>query len=195
MSKRIAIKDLHSDAISVTPRHVDWSEGGESMYEFWEAITCDECGRPTLNGEECEHCKHDNGYGEGPMMNYYYALPNLAHEPADAALLIAHLPLCIVHLENDTDEQGGYGLALTGGGMDLSWEICEGYVRLGYLPPIHFAGLPHMAQRTLTAHRLVLAAMRKSLTITKVRAMYSLQDLRRTGQWLKEHNRQHGTPA
>ncbi len=29
--------------------------------------------------------------------------------------------------------------------MDLSWEICEAFLRLGYLPPATFADLPRMA--------------------------------------------------
>ncbi len=31
--------------------------------------------------------------------------------------------------------------------MDLSWEICEAYLRLGYLPPLYFCMLPARADR------------------------------------------------
>lgn len=178
----IKVKDLSAAAIDEKPQDADWQNLGVGMgFEFWQATTCDNCGRATLNGEECEHCQYDNGYGEGPMMNYYYPLPRFTDDPGDAALLIADLPLCIVRFEDGS----GYGLALTGGGMDLSWEICEAYIRLGYLPPIHFAGLPRMAEQTKKAQLLTVSAMRKSLEITKQRAAYALNDLDGIEDWLK----------
>jgi hypothetical protein len=78
---------------------------------------------------------------EGPMMNYWYPLEGISDETeaSEAALGLSGLPLCVVEVD------GSYGLALTGGGMDLSWEIAEAYVRLGMLPPVHFADLPSMA--------------------------------------------------
>lgn len=71
-----------------------------------------------------------------PMMNYYYPLPNLTQEDA-RTLDDANVNLTIVEFT----ASGETGLALTGGGMDFSWEICEGYVALGYFPPAHFANL------------------------------------------------------
>jgi hypothetical protein len=81
-----------------------------------------------------------------PMMNYYYKLPNHhTFGPSDARKLEG-LPLCIVTFGRGQgaleDEQA---LALTGGGMDLSWEICEAFMRLGFLPPAAFARVPAMA--------------------------------------------------
>lgn len=82
----------------------------------------------------------------GPMMNYYYPLDERPPYGSpwssweEAAEAIANLPLVIVRLEEDEE----YALALSGGGMDLSWEICEAYMRLGYFPPVHFE-LPGMA--------------------------------------------------
>jgi len=35
--------------------------------------------------------------------------------------------------------------------MDLSWDICEGYMLLGYLPPVHFCDLPAFAGMKLNA--------------------------------------------
>jgi hypothetical protein len=29
--------------------------------------------------------------------------------------------------------------------MDFSWQICEAFMRLGFLPPVHFANLPGLA--------------------------------------------------
>ena len=92
---------------------------------------------------------------EGPMMNFRYPIDE-RHFDTESALTIADLPVCLVQ-----DSMGTY-LALTGGGMDLSWEICEAYIRLGHLPPTHFA-LPDMADKFLTRRTaLVVAAMERS---------------------------------
>lgn len=76
---------------------------------------------------------------EGPMMNYYYPI-ELRMDEKYAAIAIADLPLCLVRFDKDN-----VALALTGGGMDLSWEICEAFIRLGSYPPVHFCDLPAMA--------------------------------------------------
>ena len=44
---------------------------------------------------------------------------------------------------------GSYYLALTGCGMDMTWEIVESYINLGYYPPAHFCRLPCMAGKNL----------------------------------------------
>lgn len=75
---------------------------------------------------------------EGPMMNYYYPLDVCSRfDPKDAAINLVGVPLCLVEFED-----GDYALALTGGGMDLSWEICEAFIRLDQYPPTHFCDLP-----------------------------------------------------
>lgn len=73
----------------------------------------------------------------GPMMNYFYECP--LKDQCAAALAIAHLPLCVVE---DTIT-GNTGFALTGGGMDFTWEICAAYIACGFLPPTYFE-LPKM---------------------------------------------------
>lgn len=110
----------------------------------------------TVNEHECNNpeCSeigaHSDPYegDDGPMMNYYYELPDTQSYDEDDALAIINLPLCIVRLEDvGWSRSGTYALALTGGGMDLSWEICEAFMRLGFLPPIQYADLPGMAGR------------------------------------------------
>lgn len=104
--------------------------------------------------------------GEGPMMNYYYPLPDLRRvgdDPHEAASRIADLPLCVVEFQD-----GGYALALTGGGMDLSWEICEAFTRLGFLPPVHFADLPAMTGYPRTEeHRYTIQACVRSAEVAE----------------------------
>lgn len=111
----------------------------------------------------------DGGAVEGPMMSYDYPLPGARYTWAHAER-IADLPLCIVY-DNDADEDA-YSLALTGGGMDLSWEICEAFMRLGFLPPVHFAdGLPGMAGKGRSeTDRWIIAGCRRSLEIARDRA-------------------------
>ena len=151
------IRDLSCAAIEEKPRDVDWSEGYGETWECQEYAACEKC-RAVLDATtgESRHNRIDpesdcDGYvapSEGPMMNFFYPLPSGAHDPA----ALAYLPVCLVTLNDEP------GLALTGGGMDLSWEICEAYMRLGYLPPVHFADLPHMAGKRLDARQFWIFA-------------------------------------
>lgn len=94
---------------------------------------------------------HWNEEGEeNPMMNYYYPAHlsdgsyGLSPEDAQFILSVNHLPLTVVTIKDGRDEMQP-ALALTGGGMDLSWEICEAYCRIGQVPPMNFWDLPNMA--------------------------------------------------
>lgn len=156
---------LNCDAIDVTPQTIDWQEVmGEDMegWRAFECFTCDGCNREVVcsslgenehrdiehevivmveGEEEYQRCTCDASISfEGPMMSYWY--PVKLDDCEDAARKIAHLPLCVVEFED-----GRTGLALTGGGMDLSWEICEAFIALGYWPPLHFCDLPRMSGR------------------------------------------------
>lgn len=156
---------LNCDSVECKPITIDWSEAlGENLegYIVYEASECQGCNRLVVSsslgenehkdieheveviveGEvEMQRCTCDATiYNEGPMMNYWY--PVKLDNPTEAATKIVHLPLCVVEFED-----GRTGLALTGGGMDLSWEICEAFMVLGYQPPLHFCELPQMAGR------------------------------------------------
>ena len=123
--------------------------------EVLEEAVCPKCEEEFSCGDEytctCE------GYvnSEGPMMNYFYPV-NIA-EPELAAQQIAHLPLCVIEMRDGTT-----GLALTGGGMDMSDSICRAYMCLGYLPPAHFARLPKFAgyERDVSWVDLIVACAR-----------------------------------
>jgi DNA-directed RNA polymerase subunit RPC12/RpoP len=115
---------------------VEYKTGdGYESFECWE---CPEC--HTEFYEDYEQRNHCMGYlnSEGPMMNYYY--PVRIKDCEKAALAISHLPLCVVEFQD-----GDTALALTGGGMDLSPEICRAFIAIGYLPPAHFGRPPRMA--------------------------------------------------
>lgn len=114
---------------------VEYKTGEDYSFEVWE---CPEC--HTEHWEDLEERNGCTGYinSEGPMMNYWY--PVKISDCEQAARLISHLPLCVVEFAD-----GRTGLALTGGGMDLSPQICQAFIALGYLPPVHFSNLPHFA--------------------------------------------------
>ena len=109
----------------------------EDDYEF-NSFVCPECDTGFWEGETYHNNCPGSIYFEGPMMNYFYPVDNIDCE--SAARAISHLPLCVVELKDGTT-----GLALTGGGMDLSLEIVRAFVALGYYPPAHFARLSRMA--------------------------------------------------
>jgi hypothetical protein len=122
---------------------------------------------------EIQPCGHDGdtaeAFGaEGPMMSYAYPVHHVADDGAARALV--DLPVCLVEVDGSTY------LALTGGGMDLSWEICAAYVALGHLPPVHFAGdLPAMAGLKLDATGLTLAAAWRSCDLAAAWAARSVE--------------------
>jgi ribosomal protein L7/L12 len=103
-----------------------------------------------------------------PMMNFAYALD--CQPPNDWKTKVN----CCTVVEIDEK----YYLALTGGGMDFSWEICESYMRLGYLPPAHFAALPRMAGRGESElDKWILRGCYRTFEAMKARAEQAMRDL------------------
>lgn len=97
---------------------------------------------------------------EGPMMNYWYPVDVIDESnAAEAAYILRNLPLVVVMVDDQ------WGIALSGGGMDLTWEIAAAYCALGMLPPVHFADLPRMAHEDTTRNRYVFIAMHRSLSV------------------------------
>jgi len=182
--KRKPVKELYVDAVEISARYYDWSEGYPERWNYIEACKCEQCNQVVIVQGEDRHRYVDDkincdGYilTEGPMMNYFYPLPRFDHiDPQEAAKWIVDLPLCLICME-DTEE---YGLALTGGGMDLSWEICEAYMLLNYLPPITFCDLPAMAGKRLNRrNKWILAGCRRSASVTEKRAGFTKDRIKR----------------
>lgn len=67
---------------------------------------------------------------DGPLMNYYWPLAEngLRYGPARTASRMWQLGTCLVRVGNT------YGIALVGGGMDLSWNLAASAVAAGYYP-------------------------------------------------------------
>ena len=145
------VSQLSPSYTDALPLDADWSTGYPEQWDYVVAGECEDCGK-TMTGSyymNCQECDRDHEeMSEGPMMNYLYPLDDVR---ADwAAEQIRDLPLCIITAGDCSNEVEG--MALTGGGMDLSWEICEAYMRLGYLPPARFCDLPRMAGKNLTSN-------------------------------------------
>jgi hypothetical protein len=93
-----------------------------------------------------EEVMQDNPDDFSPMMNYYYPLPNFSMDPAKAQAILHRDggAVCVVLVGDEP------ALALTGGGMDMSWDICEAFILLNYYPPFRFTDLPKFAGEKLT---------------------------------------------
>lgn len=188
-----SVKTLRDDAVDESPRDQDWSLGhdfegyhdGDHGWHFAEAVDCDECGRVLVGTGGyvgCEHCGSET-LAEGPMISAWYPCP-FRDDMEDAARKIRCLPLCVVEVNGDR------GLALTGGGMDLSWEICEAFMRLGYLPPFVMTRLPNMAGKALTGcNEWILSACKRSAEIMALWASHRLEDLARTRARLRDESK------
>lgn len=180
------VDQLWVDTVGVQSIAIDWQEMGalEDGWEAFESPVCPECDEYGIREDYMWVCGNggcDRGgdeidaYSEGPMMNYYYPLPDLRRlgdDPYAAAEAISDLPLCVVQFG------GGFALALTGGGMDLSWEICEAFTRLGFLPPLHFCDLPRLAgKRIEERERYVVDACRRSADVVAYQAQRTRERL------------------
>ncbi|MFA5186593.1 MAG: hypothetical protein WC551_08975 [Patescibacteria group bacterium] len=142
--RRTPIDKLSGDAVDSVVRTMDWTEElGEDLdgWTCYEVTECSSCGHKYVVGlgcSECPKCGHESDPIDGPMMNYFYPVPFLG-SCEDAAKALGQTCVCVVELSDGTR-----GLALTGGGMDLSWEIARAHVSLGFLPPA-WLRLPRMA--------------------------------------------------
>ena len=176
--KRQKTIDMSCAAVDVKPRNVDWSTvdwfASDDRNALFEAVRCQECNKRVVfvNGGGGEphndvvgaiksRCAGHVPSADGPMMNYWYPL---GYEIDDAkaqelAKKIVDLPLCVVKLNDE------YGLALTGGGMDLSWQICEAYMRIGSLPPTHFTPPAMCGRGTSKVDRWIVRGYLRSCRI------------------------------
>ncbi|MEM7303392.1 MAG: hypothetical protein AAF468_20115 [Pseudomonadota bacterium] len=91
--------------------------------------------------QDCAGHEWENSYF--PVMNYGYPV-DIRHGPSceEIAQNLDNLAGCVSLVRHDDR----YYLALTGGGMDLSWNICAAFIVCGCIPPINFLNrLPRMA--------------------------------------------------
>lgn len=109
-----------------------------------------------------------------PIMDYIYPLPNYEGDASVDQTTVTNAGSCVL-----VDVDGEVHLGLTGGGMDLSWDICHAYVLLGYLPPFHFCDLPHYSNLKLNEKtECVLNSCIRSAEVVCKRAQSRLDSLR-----------------
>ncbi len=195
-AKLPTIRSLYADCIDVRSVNVDdWStllgfDGEDDKGVSIEADKCEKCGDVLVlrgPGGDCSHkdadsdseCDGNIPSAEGPMMNYHYPVGRL-DDTDEIARSIAHLPLCLVEWLS-----GNYSLALTGGGMDLSWQIAEAFMLCGQLPPVNYEP-PKMAEELTPRRRHVLSAYLKSCAVMAKRAKAAARRARDTRQWYAE---------
>jgi len=120
---------------------------------------------------------------EYPMMNYLWRLGDFydrqvadgRRDPREDGKKLDGLPTVLVHILDM-----GHGIALTGGGMDLSWEIAESYIRLGYLPPFKVAKLPNLAgKRDTNRNRTIINACKRTFESVGQRSERAIGELDR----------------
>ena len=194
--KQIAeiIENCHVDHLYAQSRDYDWTEHTlDADWYFTEATACEKCNNVVSlagGGGDCNHRDVDTdtncdgwlGLCEGPMMSYWY--PCCISDPENAAIALVHLPLCVVEVDHTT------GLALTGGGMDLSWEICAAYMLCGYLPPLNWCmHLPRMAGPSSQYTKMVLAGARRSLEVSNTWNKHAQEELVDIEKWVRKQDR------
>lgn len=153
---------LSAASVDATARDIDdWAGllGDGDRWRYYEAFECEDFEDFTLISDngwvstafdaegarvEDEDFSEVDPYmhgSEGPVMSHMWPIEDGRIDPIDAAYALRDLPVCVI-----ADEDGDVvGLALTGGGMDLSWELAGAYVALGFKPPLALLDLPKYA--------------------------------------------------
>lgn len=191
-TKKKSIEGLWCNALDVKPRDFDFGAGFCENWEIvypnideWSEEQCcnwlDDFGYEDKGGNPSETVRNRMLGSENycPMMNYIYPLPDLRHDPANAQEIIENTSCVIVLIEDDCDKYSKTPyLALAGGGMDLSWDICEAYMLLGYLPPVHFCRLPDFAGKKLDeTAQWIIDGCKKSCKVFSIWQKNQLKDL------------------
>ncbi len=167
--------DLVANRSSVLAVKLDgrWYESDE--YDVYADLKADEDGNPipgTVTESTFDELFNVEPYMsgvEGPMMNFFYPLPTSFRRGEVAAAAQLH-NMCLVSVDGD------YGLALTGGGMDMTWYIVMSYVGLGYLPPVDFCEVPYDIDEE--SMQYLGSAMARSVTFMQQRMGWKLDTLK-----------------
>lgn len=166
----VDVDDLSAAIIDGCTKHYDFYRDDRGLTKWSVALD--------LTDEEREMGTFD------PMMNTLWPLPDMENwdrnKPDDVKAALDNMTL--VHVSED-DGTHPY-LALTGGGMDMSWPIARTYVRLGYLPPSTLGKLPEMGSMDFDApeNRAAIDALRQSHSHMADRLTRYMDDLDRLGE-------------
>ena len=176
--KKVKVRDLRPDFVFSEAREYDFSEGYGDRWEIAFERTEEE--------EDNEEFM--------PMMNYIYECrQDLSEEQMkEIAQKYAITFVSIYEREEPWRSASDYTvyMALTGAGMDFSWDIAGAYVMQGCLPPLQFCLLPRFAGDKLTTEKAkILAACEESIRYAKRYLNNLKRDLNVTRQWLKNGGR------
>jgi hypothetical protein len=166
-------------AIVVDGRAVTTAEIDERFHQA-DSDNVDEVEEQCAQWRDIIDRAQDGVYGaEGPMMSWYWAIEDDAddfdeNKLAEMAALIKDLPLCAIWLD------GTLGVALTGGGMDLSWHIAEAFIRLGWFPPSSLT-LPNFDYRDdePAIREAIVRAVHTSKSVAAAQLMREAKDVMR----------------
>lgn len=207
---RVVASRLNSDALNTVAVYRDWrNDTRDDLWEIVDPISV--MGRAAIIAEleaigfdvsdlhegvsdlRLEDVLRDSDFliGLEPMANWAYPLPGYHGDPERDQWRLAaeRLAVTLVRLPQEWDTRSNrepYVLALSGCGMDLSWDIAEAYIILGYLPPawIH---LPRFAGEKYTPRKAaVIRAMRRGLEVRRNWLRGDALDLKVVETWLKE---------
>lgn len=135
---------------------------------------------------------------DGPMMNFIWPLDSGQYlaDPVAIAAAIGLRNVALVYVNDPSDfnpelppQDAYWGIALTGGGMDLSWDIASAFVEAGYFPPDELTinqGTPEATWRYGVDQIGATAArkVKRALTVRlKNRALALKYNLKAVGAW------------
>jgi hypothetical protein len=152
-------------SINVTgTEHADDPLAEEIGLTFWLTVPEGYC-----RSKDCSffNQKPSEEYTEHfPIYNERYGLPTTKRYGTEEADELHSVSLTIVAFgENGWGDVKHY-LALTGAGMDFTWDIAEAYMLLGFLPPVIFCDLPRMAGYGKSElHQWVIAGCKRALSM------------------------------
>lgn len=160
----IDVSDLSARVIDENPRDYDFRAGG---LEDWRVAF-------KRTDEETRNERFE------PMMNTLWPLPDDFSIPEDVRDRLDNMTIVVVYGDREVE---GTHLALTGGGMDMSWHIARTYVNLGLLPPAALGTLPEMGGMDFgsEANRRVIEAVKRSNQLMIDRYRRNVDELNRLG--------------
>lgn len=202
---RTILSDMSCDSVAAVPVDYDFGCSGAAITTPWsqvlpvyttreEALQWFKVSGYDLSGDEQEYSldQLNEAIGERcsdndlcvPMMNYYYPV-NLGDVPEKIqGRLHLYGGSCVLVMLDENPV-----LVLTGGGMDMTWDIVWAYVLCGNLPPTHFCRLPWQGEKMSLENRLIIEACKKSVRVHKSWLTRTTADLARRVKEMTEHGK------
>lgn len=186
-----AIEDHAQDLIDAL--YAERGKPGESQQAFEARVAADTDGELfeiLVSRFRDSDAREQWADGFDPIMNSYWPV-DLSHDTTAeqaAALIDQFAPVCTLICFRPDDGDDAYGIALSGGGMDLSDKIAIAYLCCGGIPPLslltHLNGVIDAATLAEVAPRLEEAYGRAQEYLT-----HQISNLKTTAERLFDPNR------